>query len=192
MKMKKIFITVMIFLAGTVIFTDMATADSMQTIVASKSGEYFEAKIFGNYSIVLSPDNTSGGISFGGQFIYNLNDMTGVGLEIGLLKISDIANSITLSDVSINAIPIILIGQINFKSDRISSYIQAGAGVFLVSSSSSLIQSERDAGFMGAAGMILPMGDAVSIGIEAKLYVIKMTSHTCVIASPGVALSFAF
>jgi len=183
------------------------------------------AKGFGSYGLLLNPEveesgiageeMTKGGISFGGQVLYDISDKVAVGAEVAVgVEVGYLAvwkDEFTdpeygkLVEASISAIPILGIIQANFPSAGVTPYVQAGAGIFSYKAKillpdwvARILEEEAvqetttsEFGVTAGGGIEIPVGPNVNLDLGAKIYMI-FAADTVILLNPGVRVSVKF
>ena len=168
------------------------------------------AKGFGSYGLLLSPkieeleiegeELTKGGISFGGQVLYDISDKIAVGAELGYLAIwkDEFTDPFfgKFFEIGLSAIPILGIIQANFPSTGVTPYIQAGAGIFSIKAKAQVLgyvaeETTSEFGVTAGGGIGIPVAPKVNLDLGAKIYMI-FTADTTILVNPGVGVSVKF
>jgi len=170
-------------------------------------------KATGSYGILLKPEIeeaglpeeklTKGGFSFSGQILYRaVGKILSLGVEAGYLRCwkdewTDTSTGAKV-EMSLSAIPILGIIQLETPLPLVSPYLQIGPGIYpltgKIASEGVEVEflDETKFGVMFAAGVAFAMAPKLNLDVGGKLHLIFTEDESTIILNPGIGILLKF
>ncbi|HVP38480.1 MAG TPA: outer membrane beta-barrel protein [Candidatus Saccharimonadales bacterium] len=169
----------------------MVASVAMAAETATKKGD-LDIWVGAGYSTILSPNIPSGAPSIKGSLgalvgvYYMVMPAVGVGVMSGYLiaekqTIADVSGSDSLKFTG-SIIPITAQGIYVIPAKGVKPYVGVGLGIYMIHSKAEDVAAGVSAsdntskfGFNVGAGFSVPAGEKMSVGVDAKLHLVKDT-----------------
>jgi len=183
------------------------TASSSAQIGLSVKGQ-------GTYGLLLKPDIqeaglpeeklTKGGLAFSGQLLYRVvGKILSLGVEVGYLscwkdEYRDPGSGLKV-ELSLSAVPVLGIIQLEAPLPLLSPYLQIGPGVYPLTLKIEIPtldvetkDTETEFGVMFAAGVAIPLMPKVNLDLGGKLHLIFTEGESTIMFNPGAGILVRF
>lgn len=168
----------------------------------------------GTYGILLKPDIqeaglpeeklTKGGFGFSGQLLYRaVGKILSLGVEAGYLRCwkdeyRDAGSGLKV-EMSLSAVPILGVIQIEVPLPLVSPYLQIGPGVYLLTSKIEIPalgvetkDKETKFGVMAGVGVAIPLVPKLNLDVSGKLHMIFTEGESTIMLNPVVGILIRF
>jgi len=168
----------------------------------------------GTYGILLKPDIqeaglpeeklTKGGFGFSGQVLYGVGGkILSLGVEAGYLpfwkdEYRDSGSGLKV-EMSLSAIPILGVIQLELPLPLVSPYLQIGPGVYPLTAKIEIPaldvetkDKETKFGVMAAAGVAIPLVPKVNLDVGGKLHMIFTEGESTIMLNPFAGILIRF